>query len=176
MVKRGLFLDRDGVINKDYGYVHRPEEISFVEEIFDLCRHAHGLGYLILVVTNQSGIGRGYFSESDFHRLMMWMKNEFVNQGCPITEVYFCPYHPTAGIGDYRRHSSWRKPSPGMILKAAEDFNLHLPSCVLVGDSPRDIMAGQAAGVGCNLFYTHHPCDVVSTANVSCLSQVKSYL
>ena len=76
-------LDRDGVINNDYGYVYRTEEISFVEEIFDLCRHADGLGYLILVVTNQSGTGRGYFSESDFHRLMTWMKNEFVNQGCP---------------------------------------------------------------------------------------------
>ncbi|MCZ2206003.1 HAD family hydrolase [Cylindrospermopsis raciborskii] len=176
MVNRGLFLDRDGVINVDYGYIHLPEQVSFVDGIFELCRYAHGLGYLILVVTNQSGIGRGYFSESDFQRLMTWMKNEFVQQGCPITEVYFCPYHPTEGIGDYRRHSSWRKPSPGMIFQGAQDFNLHLPSCVLVGDSPRDIAAGQAAGVGCNLLYTQHSSGVVSTANVSCLSQVKSYL
>ncbi|MGK7873297.1 MAG: D-glycero-alpha-D-manno-heptose-1,7-bisphosphate 7-phosphatase [Xenococcaceae cyanobacterium] len=176
---RALFIDRDGVINLDYGYVSRPEQIEFVNGIFELCRHAHALGYLIFVVTNQSGIGRGYYTEAAFHRLMDWMGAVFRDQGCPIAQVYFCPYHPTAGVGQYRRESSWRKPKPGMILAAAEDFDLDMSCSVLVGDRPRDIEAGQAAGVGCNLLYAQEPLPnfaVVPTAIVATLSQVQLYL
>lgn len=176
---QALFLDRDGVINLDRDYVSRPEQISFVDGIFDLCRHAHSLGYLIFVVTNQSGIGRGYYTEATFHHLMDWMGGVFREQGCPIAQVYFCPYHPTAGLGQYRQESSLRKPKPGMILSAKEDFNLDLSSSILVGDRPRDIEAGQAAGVGCNLLYAEEPlsnCAVVPTAIVTNLSQVQLYL
>jgi len=174
-----LFLDRDGVINLDHGYLYRPDQVVFVEGIFDLCRHAHGLGYRIVVVTNQSGIGRGYFSESDFQALTTWMKGVFADQGCPITRVYFCPYHPTAGIGPYCRDSDWRKPAPGMILAAAQELNLDLVNSVLVGDRPRDIAAGHAAGVGCTLLYgdlVGNNDSIKPTARVSCLSQVHAYL
>ena len=177
--KRALFLDRDGVINQDYDYVYRPEQIEFVDGIFELCRHAHSLGYLIFVVTNQSGIGRGYYKEDTFHHLMDWMGGVFQDQGCPIAQVYFCPYHPTEGVGQYRRESSLRKPKPGMILAAGEDFDLDLTCSVLVGDRHRDIEAGQAAGVGCNLLYAQEPlsnCAVVPTAIVTNLSQVQLYL
>lgn len=176
---RALFLDRDGVINVDCGYLYRPDQVVFVEGIFDLCRHAHGLGYQIVVVTNQSGIGRGYFSEADFQTLTNWMEGVFAEQGCPITRVYFCPYHPTAGLGPYRRDSSWRKPAPGMVLAAAQELNLDLMNSVLVGDRPRDIAAAHTAGVGCTLLYGD-PVDtsdcIKPTARVSCLSQVHAYL
>jgi D-glycero-D-manno-heptose 1,7-bisphosphate phosphatase len=176
---RALFLDRDGVINLDLDYLYRPEQVVFVDGIFDLCRYAYGLNYRIVVVTNQSGIGRGYFSEADFHALTVWMKNIFSQQGCPITAVYFCPYHPTAGLGGYRRESSWRKPAPGMILAAAQDLDLDLANSILVGDRLRDIAAGEAAGVRCNLLYGESVDDnseVRPTARVSSLREIRPYL
>jgi D-glycero-D-manno-heptose 1,7-bisphosphate phosphatase len=176
---RALLLDRDGVVNVDLDYLFRPEQVVFVEGIFDLCCHAHSLDYRIIIITNQSGIGRGYFSEADFQALTTWMKGVFAEQGCPITEVYFCPYHPTAGLGVYRRESSWRKPSPGMILAAAQDFDLDLANSVLVGDRLRDIAAGQAAGVSCNLLYGESTDDtgkVRPTARVSSLFEIRPYL
>lgn len=150
---RALFLDRDGVINVDYGYVHHPSQVCFVGGIFDLCRRAHELGYHIVVITNQAGIGRGYYSQTDFENLMTWMKNIFHSQGCPITDVYWCPYHPTEGIGKYRKDSFWRKPKPGMILGAARRYGLDLNNSVLIGDKTSDVVAGQIAGVAYNLLY-----------------------
>jgi D-glycero-D-manno-heptose 1,7-bisphosphate phosphatase len=150
---RALFLDRDGVINIDHGYVHRKDQVDFVEGIFDVCRHACSLDYYIIVVTNQAGIGRGYYSQLDFEELMIWMKDIFAEQGCPMTDIYWCPYHPTAGVGHYRRDSFWRKPKPGMILAAANRYSLELKKCVLIGDKISDLEAGKTAGVGHNILY-----------------------
>ena len=150
---RALFLDRDGVINVDYGYVHRQDQVQFIDGIFEVCRYAHHLGYTIIVVTNQAGIGRGYYGQKAFEDLMTWMKTIFAEQGCPITEVFWCPYHPTAGVGDYRQESFDRKPNPGMILTAANQYNLELNKSVLIGDKISDIIAGQTAGIGRNLLY-----------------------
>ena len=151
--RRALFLDRDGVINIDHGYVSRWENFEFVDGIFELCRHAKELGYLILVVTNQAGIGRGYYSEKAFLELTQWMCGVFSDRGAPIDKVYFCPYHAEHGIGIYKVDSPFRKPAPGMILQAAEEFGIDLSQSVLVGDKDSDIQAGIAAGVGCNLLY-----------------------
>lgn len=155
---RALFLDRDGVINVDYGYVHRQDQVHFIDGIFETCRYAYHVGYYIIVVTNQAGIGRGYYSQKDFEDLMTWMKTIFAQQGCPITEVYWCPYHPTAGVGDYRQESFDRKPNPGMILTAANEYNIDLNKSVLIGDKISDMVAGETAEVGCNLLYqTYFP-------------------
>lgn len=151
---RALFLDRDGVININHGYVHTPERFDFVDGIFDVCRQARGLGYLLIVVTNQAGIGRGYFTEQAFHALTTWMLAQFASRDAEIARVYFCPYHPEHGIGSYKREAECRKPNPGMLLEAAKDFRLDLPACVLVGDKPSDIEAGQKAGVGSNILYS----------------------
>lgn len=151
---RALFLDRDGVINLNHGYVHTPERFDFVDGIFDICREARRLGYLLIVVTNQAGIGRGYFTEQAFHALTTWMLAQFASQGVEIARVYFCPYHPEHGIGPYKREAECRKPNPGMLLEAARDFNLDLPACVLVGDKPSDIEAGRKAGVGSSILYS----------------------
>jgi D-glycero-D-manno-heptose 1,7-bisphosphate phosphatase len=150
---RALFLDRDGVINVNHGYVHTRERFEFIDGIFDACRQARALGYRLIVVTNQAGIGRGFYSEAQFQALTDWMRAEFERREAPIDRVYFCPYHPEHGVGDYRRDAPCRKPNPGMILDAARDFRLDLPACVLLGDKSSDIVAGERAGVGCNVLY-----------------------
>lgn len=148
-----LFLDRDGVINIDHAYVCKPENFEFVDGIFELCRTAKRLGYLIFVVTNQAGIGRGYYTEQDFLKLTDWMCGIFKTHGINIDEVYFCPFHPEHGVGYYKMDSPCRKPAPGMIHQAAKVFDVDLTRSVLVGDKETDIQAGVAAGVGCNLLY-----------------------
>ena len=153
MSARALLLDRDGVINVDRGYVWTPEQFELIGGVSDLCRQATDLGYLIVVVTNQAGIGRGYYTEADFLALTDWMCATFLELGSPIAKVYYCPFHPEFGVGEYKRDSSCRKPAPGMILQAAQEFDLDLALSVLVGDKETDILAGVAAGVGCNVLY-----------------------
>jgi D-glycero-D-manno-heptose 1,7-bisphosphate phosphatase len=152
-LRSALFLDRDGVVNSEHGYVYRQEDFEFVEGIFDLCRAARQLGYLIFVVTNQAGIGRGFYTEQDFLRLSAWMCRTFQGEGAAIDRVYFSPYHPEDGVGPYRVDSPMRKPGPGMILQAAEEFGVELGRSVSVGDQETDIEAGVAAGVGHNLLF-----------------------
>lgn len=148
---RALFLDRDGVINVYRTYVHRIEDFEFVEGIFDLCLLAQRLDFKIFVITNQAGIGRGYYSVEDFARLTEWMLGQLRARGIHIEKVYFCPYHPTAGIGKYRQDSFERKPNPGMILQAKKEFDLDLSKSILIGDKDSDLVAGRAAGVLWNL-------------------------
>lgn len=148
---KALFLDRDGVINTDKPYVHRCEDFEFQDGIFDLCRAAQTLHYILIVVTNQAGIGRGYYSEEEFLGLTAWMNRQFAEQGVRIARVYHCPYHPVHGVGDFKRESEDRKPNPGMILRAHRDFNLSLQGSVLIGNNLSDIEAGKAAGVGTNI-------------------------
>jgi len=145
---KALFLDRDGVINLERTYVHSPEMFHFQEGIFELCRDAQKLDYLLLVVTNQAGIARGYYSEAQFLALTTWMIREFDKRQIRIDRVYYCPYHPTHGVGRYRLDSSDRKPKPGMLLRARNDFNMDLTSSLLIGDQLSDISAAEAAGVG----------------------------
>jgi D-glycero-D-manno-heptose 1,7-bisphosphate phosphatase len=142
-----LFLDRDGVINEEIGYLHKKEDIVWVKGIFDLCRLAVSLGYKLIVVTNQAGIGRGLYSQAQFDILTDWMKQQFAAQGAPLSEVYCCPYHPEHGLGEYRRDHEDRKPGPGMLLRAARDHRLDLSRSVLVGDRCTDIAAAHAAGL-----------------------------
>lgn len=152
-LRRALFLDRDGVINVERGYVYRPEDFEFVEGVFDLCRAARKMGFRIFVVTNQAGIGRGYYSEQDFRQLSDWMCGVFARESAPIDKVYFCPTHPEHGIGPYKIDSALRKPGPGMFLQAAVEFDVHLAGSVSVGDKESDVAAGIAAGIGCNLLF-----------------------
>jgi D-glycero-D-manno-heptose 1,7-bisphosphate phosphatase len=145
---KALFLDRDGVINVERGYVHRRECFAFLPGIFKLCRAAQQKGYLLVVVTNQAGIARGYYSESHFNELTSWMVGQFAQQNIAIARLYYCPYHPVFGVGKYRCDSPDRKPNPGMLLRAQSDLDLDLRSSILVGDKLSDIQAGYAAGVG----------------------------
>jgi D-glycero-D-manno-heptose 1,7-bisphosphate phosphatase len=151
--RRALILDRDGVINDDTGYVHRIDDCRFTDGIFPMTAAFAKQGFAIVIATNQAGIGRGLYGEADFAALMGWMRGEFARHGVSIAAVYHSPHHPTEGIGAYRRESAWRKPGPGMILQATADLSLDLARSWLVGDKPRDIEAGRAAGVGTLIRY-----------------------
>lgn len=148
MLQPALFLDRDGVINVDHGYVSRREDFSFVPGIFALARHACDRGYRVAVITNQSGIARGYFSDADFHRLSAWMAARFADHGVALAGVFHCPYLAGAPVAGYDRDSFWRKPNPGMILESQRRLGLDLARSVFVGDQPTDMAAARAAGVG----------------------------
>ena len=175
-----LFLDRDGVINIDHDYVCKPENFEFVEHIFELCRTAKRLGYLIFVVTNQAGIGRGYYTDNDFLKLTDWMCEIFKSQGVDIDKVYFCPFHPEHGVGQYKIDSPNRKPAPGMIHQAIQEFDVDIAKSVLVGDKESDIQAGIAAGVRCNLLYdpsgSHNSNETAALAVVNSLSQIDKFM
>jgi len=147
MKARALFLDRDGVINHEVGYLHRSEEVRFVEGIFPLCRLARSLGYKLVVVTNQSGIARGFYSTEHFEQLMAWFRVRFECEQAPLDAVYHCPFHPEHGVGEFRREHEDRKPGPGMLLRAARDLDLDLNRSVLIGDRCSDVAAANAAGV-----------------------------
>ncbi len=138
---KALFLDRDGVINYDYGYVHCESNFHFVEGIFDLCRHFIKLGYIIIVITNQSGIAKKLYSEKDFLSLNQWMIERFKDQGIEITKTYYCPHDSIDGC-------NCRKPKPGMIFNAINEFALNPKECVLIGDNSSDLEAGKLARVG----------------------------
>ncbi len=146
-LRRALFLDRDGVINHDSGYTSTIAQFSFIDGIFELAREAVRRGYLLIVVTNQAGIGRGFYTEQEFKVLTDWMCERFREQDAPITDVFHCPFHPEHGIGQYRRESEDRKPNPGMLLKAASKHGIDLARSAMVGDKETDMQAACNAGV-----------------------------
>ncbi len=143
---KALFLDRDGVINEEVNYLYRREDVRWVEGIVPLCLTAQSLGYKLVVVTNQAGIARGYYSEQQFQELMAWMGAELARDGVTLDAVYFSPYHPE-GIGEYKRDHPDRKPNPGMMLRAARELDLDLGQSILIGDRCTDIAAAKAAGL-----------------------------
>jgi D-glycero-D-manno-heptose 1,7-bisphosphate phosphatase len=147
MRQRALFLDRDGVVNEEVGYLHRAEEVRFVDGIFSLCRTAAGLGYRLIVVTNQAGIARGFYSEADFDALMEFMRAELRAEGVELDAVYYCPFHPEHGVGKYKQEHEDRKPGTGMLRRGAKEFGVSLNESVLVGDRCSDVGAANAAGV-----------------------------
>lgn len=145
--RRAAFLDRDGVINVDHGYVYRREDFEFLPGVLAACAQLHRLGFALVVVTNQAGIGRGLYGEDDFKRLTEWMGGEFAAAGAPLAGVYHCPHHPEAALPSYRRICDCRKPAPGMLLAAMRELSLDPARSVLFGDKASDIEAGAAAGV-----------------------------
>jgi D-glycero-D-manno-heptose 1,7-bisphosphate phosphatase len=150
---KALFLDRDGVINVERCYVHSQENFHFHEGIFELCRAAQDLGYLLVVITNQAGIARGYYTETEFLELTGWMTREFASRQVQVASVYYCPYHPMHGLGKYKRDSPDRKPNPGMLLKAQAELDLDLGSSIMIGDSLSDMYAAQKAGVETTILF-----------------------
>lgn len=146
--RRALFLDRDGVINVDHGYVHRPEQTDWVPGIFELCRQVRDKGYLIIVVTNQAGIGRGYYSEQQFLEYTAWIHREFAKKDVSLLATYYCPHHPEAGIGEYLTECRCRKPQPGMIDLAIGNWQIELHESMMIGDKDSDRQAALMVGLG----------------------------
>ncbi|MFM7025307.1 MAG: D-glycero-beta-D-manno-heptose 1,7-bisphosphate 7-phosphatase [Limnohabitans sp.] len=147
-LRKAVFLDRDGVINLDRAYVHRWEDFAFVPGIVGAMRRLKQAGYLLVVVTNQSGIARGYYSEAQYQQLTAQMREALASEGAAVDAVYHCPHHPEGLLAPYAMDCSCRKPAPGMILQAARELGIDLPGSCLIGDKPSDIDAAKAAGVG----------------------------
>lgn len=146
--RQAAFLDRDGVINLDRAYVSRWEDFEFVPGAIDAMRRLKQAGYALVVVTNQSGIARGYYSEAQYQALTAAMQQALADAGAAVDAVYHCPHHPKGQLAELALDCDCRKPAPGMILRAAKELNLSLPDSILVGDKPSDIEAARAAGVG----------------------------
>lgn len=161
--RRALFLDRDGVINIDHGYVHSQERTDWVPGIFELAALAGSVGMVCVVVTNQAGIARGYYDEAAFRAYTGWMHAEFHARGAPLLATYFCPHHPQAGAD--ANACFCRKPEPGMLLAAIRDFDIDAARSLIIGDKPSDIEAAAAAGVGFSILMGDAQDDVARNAD-----------
>jgi D-glycero-D-manno-heptose 1,7-bisphosphate phosphatase len=152
---KALFLDRDGVINKEINYLYKIEDFELVDGILELCKYYQDNDYLIIVITNQAGIARGKYTKKDFEILTKWMINLFKMNNITISEVYHCPHHP-----EFTGVCPCRKPNIGMILKAKEKYNIDLSNSILIGDKESDIDAGLNANIGLNILFSK---DIISS-------------
>ena len=135
-----IFLDRDGVINKDINYLHKIDDFEFIDGIFDVCLYFQNLGYKIIIITNQSGIFRGYYTESDYQKLTQWMLEQFQYKNVNILDVFHCPHGPDSTC-------DCRKPKPGMLIEAKINHNIDMEKSWMIGDKERDIRAANDAGI-----------------------------
>jgi len=152
-MRPAAFLDRDGVLNQDSGYVHKPESFYWITGAKEAVRLLNESEHFVFVVTNQSGVARGYFEESHVQALHDWMRAELATVGARIDGFYYCPYYRDAMVEDYRvdDHPD-RKPNPGMILSAARDWPVDLTRSFLIGDTGNDLEAARRAGIDGYLF------------------------
>lgn len=141
------FLDRDGVINIDAGYVHNVADFQFIPGVLGACRSLHVAGYKLIVVTNQAGIAHGYYDERTFEEITSWMEERFREAGAPLTGVYYCPHHPCGSVARFRRECDCRKPAPGMIAQAVREHQINVADSFLVGDKESDLEAAERAGI-----------------------------
>ena len=146
------FLDRDGVINVDRGYVHKPEDVEWIAGAKEGIRWLNGAGFHVVVVTNQAGIAHGFYDEACVETLHAWMRDQLTAAGATIDAFYYCPYHPEGRVQKFRRAHIDRKPGPGMILRAFADLNIARDGSFLIGDRDSDIEAARAAGIPGYLF------------------------
>lgn len=142
-----LFLDRDGVINVDVGYLSNPEQLEFIPGAIDAMKEAQKRGYDIIVVTNQSGVARGFYTEQEVVALHEEMSRRLEAQGVTILAYYYCPHHPEGKVEAYTKTCECRKPSPGMLRKAIEEWNVDVDGSFLVGDKPSDVQAAESIGM-----------------------------
>ena len=137
---KAIFLDRDGVINKETNYLYKIKDFEFIDGVFDACQYFQKLDYKIIIITNQSGIERGYYSDADFQKLTKWMFLEFKKNKIEILDIFYCPHSPET-------FCNCRKPKPGLIIKAKEKHKINMQNSWFIGDKEVDITAANAAGV-----------------------------
>ena len=150
--KPTIFFDRDGVINRNHGYVHTPDQFEWVAGAREAIRWCNDHGYLAVVITNQSGIARGYYDEAQFDQLTAWIQTELAKHGAHIDATYHCPHHPTQGIGRWRTVCRCRKPKPGMLERAISEWHVDKKRSLFIGDKASDMAAAQQAGIAGHLF------------------------
>lgn len=137
-MNKAIFLDRDGTINVEKHYLYKIEDFEFLPGVVDALKTLQKAGYLLIIITNQSGIGRGYYTEADFQNLNDWMISTLKQQGVMIADVYFCPHLPDAEVESYRKECSCRKPKLGMYQQAILDYNIQIGHSYAIGDKIRD--------------------------------------
>lgn len=146
--RRGaVFFDRDGTLNVDKDYLYKIEDFEWLADAPQAIRWANAHDFLVIVITNQSGVARGYFTEDDVHRLHEWMNGELARFGAHIDAFYYCPHLPNGGVAAYALECDCRKPKPGLIERACADFDIDREASIMVGDKPRDVECAEAAGV-----------------------------
>ena len=138
-MNKAVFLDRDGTINKDIGYLHRIEDFEYLDGAVENIKALQKMGYLLIIVTNQSGIARGFFSEEEYLKLQKWMIDDLKQKGVTITACYYCPHHPDAIIPKYRCICGCRKPGTDLFYRAAREHNIDLDKSLVIGDKSRDL-------------------------------------
>ncbi|MCH1516589.1 MAG: D-glycero-beta-D-manno-heptose 1,7-bisphosphate 7-phosphatase [Alphaproteobacteria bacterium] len=171
MCNKAIFLDRDGVINEDLGYVHHKSQFRFIKGVFEALASLQRLGFKLIVVTNQAGIARGYYSEEEFASLTTYMLSELNKQGVVIDKVMHCPHHP-----EFTGKCECRKPAPGMILAAAKDLKIDLQNSFMVGDKLSDIRAGLRSGIKKSYLISENNIDGYSSRQFSTLLEFSHYL
>ena len=144
---KALFLDRDGGINKNFGYVFSKKNFTWLKDVKKAIKYAYNNKYKIIVITNQSGVARGLYSENDIKILHNQINNELKTIRCKIHDFFYCPYHPKYGSNKYRKNSYLRKPNPGMILKAVKKWNVDLNKSFMIGDKKIDMIAAQRSNL-----------------------------
>jgi D-glycero-D-manno-heptose 1,7-bisphosphate phosphatase len=169
-LRPAVFFDRDGVLNEDFGFVHMADQLSWIPGAREAVSHLTKAGYLVFVVTNQSGIARGYFTAETVEKLHQTMGEEIASFGGQINAFAYCPHHPDAIVEQYRQTCTCRKPAPGMILDLLRHWPVDLQRSLLIGDQPRDLAAAEAAGIAAAHFQGGNLLDFVKSA----LEQLKS--
>lgn len=160
-MEKAVFLDRDGTINIEKHYLYRPEDFEFIEGVPEAIELLNRNGYLVIVVSNQAGVARGYYSEQDVRKLQEYINTELKNWDAHIDRFYFCPHHPEAGIGKYKVKCHCRKPETGMFEQACRDFPIDIASSWMIGDNRGDILAGNRFGLKTVLVRTGYGQDLL---------------
>ncbi|MEI6856886.1 D-glycero-beta-D-manno-heptose 1,7-bisphosphate 7-phosphatase [Psychrilyobacter sp.] len=163
-----IFLDRDGNINVEKDYLHKIEEFEFIDGAKEAIKIFNDLGYLVVVVTNQSGVARGYYDENSVKALHDYLQKEVEKIGGHIDGFYYCPHHPENGIGRYKLDCNCRKPEPGMFLDAQKDLNIEFSSSIMIGDKISDVKAGKILGMRSILVKTGHGLEEKKKLKNSC--------
>lgn len=171
MSRKAAFIDRDGVLNEERAFVHRIEDFAFLPGAVEALRLLKSAGYLLVVITNQSGIARGLYSESDYLALTGHMREQLASAGVTLDAIEYCPHLPDARVARYRVECECRKPKPGMLTRAIRALDIEVGASFLVGDRLSDMEAGRAAGIGrCFLVRTGYPLanDAMVRADAVC--------
>jgi len=146
MADKAIFLDRDDTLIEDVGYINHPDQVKLLDGVCEALIQIRAMGYKLIVVSNQSGVARGIFTEKVLGEIHSRLEELLRRRGVHLDKIYYCPYHPEGAVAKYRKESNWRKPNPGMLLAARDEMNIDLGQSWVIGNSTRDIEAGHSAG------------------------------